>query len=532
MLIKNGNVFPHKSVGASNEEFANVLLPQSALRDTIGAISEGWIAGLAITRVTVTRKDHIVTIDAILDENGQPNIDDWQNAEGLIAGYEADPTVTHFHLIAYSPMASKVRFVSPIVPSLGWRTIWLQEVEAPESSPVGELNPLLKPFLPLMLCFAQSEFGEKLIQKMSAGDEAKPPYVIENEYFMVEANAANGLLTVTDKRTQAQYTGLNRFVDGGDVGDEYNYSPPQNDNFKTAQLDSIKVFQDGVMPSLEIKYKMQIPTTTSADNKSRAGKSVNMPILSRISLMHGLERINIHTEIENNATDHRLRVHFPTPFWVDEAHHDGHFEIVRRSLGLPELGETWVESPYPQVPQLAFTDVSNGDIGLMLANRGLPEVEVIKANEQGLSEIVLTLLRSVGWLSRDDMRERQGHAGPAYETPGGQVLGKWVYDYALIPHEGGWEQAYRQGHAFQTSLRAIETDVHAGELGNVGAFITHSPAEFVVSAVKESEGGNGWLVRGYNISSETLQLNLKPLRHFSVARQINLAEKEIIDLRS
>ena len=530
LVDEDGNILQHEFVGASNEEFANVILPQSALRDTIGAISEGWVAGMAITRVAVTRKDHIVTIDAILDENGQPNIEDWQKAEGLIAEFEADPTVTHYHLIAFSPMASKVRFISPVVPALGWRTVWLQEVDSPESASASELNPLLKPFLPLMLRFAQTQFGEKLIEKLSVGDEAKPPYVIENEYFLVEANPANGLLTVTDKRTNAQYTGLNRFVDGGDVGDEYNYSPPQNDTINTAQVDSIKVFRDGVMPSLEIKYKMQIPAEATADRKSRSGKLVHMPILSRVSLVPGTERITFQTEIENNAKDHRLRVHFPAPFVVDEAHHDGHFEVVCRSLDLPEVDETWAEWPYPQAPQLAFTDVTNGELGLMLANRGLPEVEVINTNEQGYSEIALTLLRSVGWLSRDDMRERQGHAGPAYETPGGQVLGKWVYDYALIPHAGGWQQAYRQGYAFQTSLRAFEADVHAGVLKRAGSFIAHSPAEFVISAIKETEDGKGILVRGYNITAKTLNVTLKPMRKIKRAVLLNLAEEPLEEL--
>ena len=39
--------------------------------------------------------------------------------------YEADPSVTHFHAIANTPMASKIRFISPDIPALGWRTLWL-----------------------------------------------------------------------------------------------------------------------------------------------------------------------------------------------------------------------------------------------------------------------------------------------------------------------------------------------------------------------------------------------------------------------
>jgi alpha-mannosidase len=167
----------------------------------------------------------------------------------------------------------------------------------------------------------------------------------------------------------------------------------------------------------------------------------------------------------------------------------------------------------------------------MLANRGLPEVEVIKVDDAH-TEIALTLLRCVGWLSRDDMAVRQGHAGPAFETPGGQLLGKWSYDYAIIPHKGDWHKAYQQAYAFELSLRAIETDLHKGENPFQGAFISHSPDEFIISAVKESENGKGWIVRGYNISSETIQLNLKPMRHFANAMHVNLAEEEISALNA
>ena len=209
------------------------------------------------------------------------------------------------------------------------------------------------------------------------------------------------------------------------------------------------------------------------------------------------------------------------------ADYDGHFEVVRRPIGIPEKGEHWAEDPRPEVPQRAFTDVSNGEIGLMIANRGLPEVEVIKLGEGHKTEIALTLLRSVGWLSRDDMPVRQGHAGPAFETPGGQMIGTWTYDYSIIPHKGDWREVYQHAYAFETPLRAAITALHPGELAAKGSFISHSPEEFVISAVKETENGKGWIVRGYNTSSETIQLNLKPLRYFENVMQVNLAEEPI-----
>jgi len=244
-------------------------------------------------------------------------------------------------------------------------------------------------------------------------------------------------------------------------------------------------------------------------------------------LIPGGERIDIHTEVVNNANDHRLRVHFPAPFCVKDADYDGHFEVVRRPIGVPEKGANWAEDPRPEVPQRAFTDVSNGKIGLMIANRGLPEVEVIKSSGGDHTEIALTLLRCVGWLSRDDMPVRQGHAGPSSETPDAQVLGKWAFDYSIIPHMGDWKEAHQHAHGFEMPLQAITTMTHLGKMAVKGSFISHSPAEFLISAIKETDNGKGWIVRGYNTSSETIQLNLKPLRHYKRIMKVNLAEEPI-----
>jgi alpha-mannosidase len=106
------------------------------------------------------------------------------------------------------------------------------------------------------------------------------------------------------------------------------------------------------------------------------------------------------------------------------------------------------------------------------------------------------------------------------------VIGRWTFDYAIIPHKGDWREACQHAYAFEAPLRAIPTAIHPGELTAEGAFITHTPAEFVISAVKEAENGKGWLVRGYNTTPENTQLNLKPLRRFERAAQVNLAEQD------
>lgn len=525
LITEDKKVIPYEFLGANNQELANVVLEKSNLRGMIGAITEGRVAGAAITYVKVTRQKETVTIDAILDEKGHPNIHEWRQAEEDIARYEGDPRVTHFHVIAHTPRASRIHFVSPEIPAMGWTTVWTRALANTESSSVTTFSPLLKPILPLVMRFAQSDLGEKLLAKVNTSDEIKPPFIIQNEYFVVEASRSDGTLTITDRRTNAVFEGLNRFVDGGDAGDEYNYSPPTRDSVHSPRLVLLKVFRHKLVQSLEIKYALKVPAQLSEDRKFRSMKMVNIPITSRVSLIPGGERVDIQTEVENTAKDHRLRVHFPAPFGVQTADYDGHFEVVRRPIGTPVKGEHWVEDPRPEVPQRAFTDVSNGEIGLMIGNRGLPEVEAL--NQDAHTEIAVTLLRSVGWLSRDDMPVRQGHAGPGFETPGGQVIGKWTYDYSIIPHKGDWKEAFQLAYSFETPLRAVTTAIHPGELAVKGSFISHSPDEFVISAVKESEDGKGWIVRGYNTSSETIQLNMKLLRKFENVMQVNLAEEPI-----
>lgn len=527
IIDENQAVIPHTFLGSGNDEIANVFLEKRSFRSTIGAIAEGYIGGSAIIRVRFTRQGPTVRIDAVMDEGGQPDESEWRQAEKELKKFEADPTVTHFHVIAHSPQSSRIAFISPEIPALGWRTVWVRARDESQLPPPAEINTLIKPFIPLIIRVAQSRVGEKLLMNLRTGDEDKPPFVIENERFSVEASHMDGTLTITDKRTGTVYSGLNRFVDGGDGGDEYNYSPPASDQMYSPTVKKIKVFRHRPTSVLEIEYLLKVPAQLSHDRKSRSDTMVSIPILSRVLLADGIDRIDVHTELDNLAEDHRLRVHFPAPVEVAEAAYDGHFEVVQRPLGVPQKGDDWVEDPRPEVPQRAFTEISDGKIGLMIANRGLPEVEVCTGEHEGNTEIVLTLLRCVGWLSRDDLVVRPGHAGPGLATPGSQMIGPGTYDYAIIPHNGDWREAYQLAYGFETSLRVVQTPLQQGSFLNKGSFISHTPKKFIISAIKESENGTGWIVRGYNISSEPVMLQIKPLQHFSSARLVNLAETEI-----
>jgi alpha-mannosidase len=80
-------------------------------------------------------------------------------------------------------------------------------------------------------------------------------------------------------------------------------------------------------------------------------------------------------------------------------------------------------------------------------------------------------------------------------------------------------------------MRLIRTGLHPGSLPFSGSFVQVEPAVFVVSAVKQSEDGDGWLVRGYNITGEAIRVTLKPWKQFRKVELVNLAEKKQASLK-
>jgi alpha-mannosidase len=78
------------------------------------------------------------------------------------------------------------------------------------------------------------------------------------------------------------------------------------------------------------------------------------------------------------------------------------------------------------------------------------------------SELALTLLRSIGLISRHDNRYREVNAGPEVALPAAQLRGPWSIGFALFPHEGSWdeagvlEQMERYQHPFLAALGSGE----------------------------------------------------------------------------
>lgn len=355
---------------------------------------------------------------------------------------------------------------------------------------------------------------------------------MENEFLHVQIDA-DGSVSILEKESGDAYDGCNVFEDGGDVGDEYNYSYPAQDRI----LSSIGfpacielVEQGPLRVSFLVSQTLVLPKSAAADRRSRSRETVEVPIQSRISLSAGARRVDIVTDIENRAEDHRLRVLFPTGIDTDFSSAEGHYDMIQRAVALPYPNGYTIEKPSPTHPQRSFVDVSDGDSGLAVINKGLPEYEV---KDDACRTVALTLLRSVGFLSRGDLLTRPGgNAGWTYTTPGGQCLGHHRFQYAVAPHRGTWHDAviYREAHQHNVACRIVQSDIHQGKMAREMSFCSISSEVFIITAIKKSEREDALIVRCYNASNDEATGTLQVFQKISAAKLVNLNEEYIEEL--
>jgi mannosylglycerate hydrolase len=371
----------------------------------------------------------------------------------------------------------------------------------------------------------------------------------ENRYlaFTIEDD---GGLTVTDKMTGHTYRDLGHFVDVADVGDEYTFCPLPSDTPITTrgkQAHDIAKWSLGDNACVEflIERELFVPFRLSANRQEREPKMIRHDISTVVTLYPHQPGLYITAVVNNTARDHKLMVNFPTGIITTQAHVDESYMVAARNLKLPD-STGWVEDPTALMHQRTFTDLSDGTRGLAILNRGLPSVEV---TEDGT--IALTLLRCVGWLSRDDLWVRRIAAGPLVPTPGAQCQGSYTFEYAILPHAGDWREVYQSAHNYNAPLHARRADTHpgldlremnitrddpnrlrpipwprGGHLPDTHSFVTVEPRELVLSAVRRTDDGS-LLVRLYNIARETVAGELLIGFPASAAYLANMAEETL-----
>jgi mannosylglycerate hydrolase len=446
---------------------------------------------------------------------------------------------------------AEIRFVAENLPALGYAAYRLARREIP-------LNRK-------QLFFNAVQPTAQLKGSASVGDLRVGDGVLENRWLRVEVNQHDGTLRVTDKRSGEVYAGLNAFEDGGDAGDSYNYAAPLNDIVLRSDGNArvhVSLAEAGyASATLRIDLDWSLPAGLSEDRLSRSADYLVTRISTFVTLAAGLPRVEIATEWDNRVRDHRLRALFPLGAPIAVAHAEGHFDVLTRPVGTGETGAGWPEPPAATLPQQGWVSVDDGRRGLTIANRGLPEFEVISrhapvpsatsreregnlplsrgrdwgAGGEGAT-LALTLVRAVGWLSREDLLARVGGAGPTIPTPDptpdAQCPGRQRVEYAVMPHRGDWlaARADLDAHDYLAPLYGTATGRHAGTLPARGGLLEiagdHS---LIMSACKKAEGSDALILRFWNVSKRPTEACVRPHERPSAARLVDLKEHAIAD---
>ncbi len=346
---------------------------------------------------------------------------------------------------------------------------------------------------------------------------------LENERLRIRVDP-QGWLQITDKQTGLVLPRCIWFVDDGDRGDEYNFDALAGQAVTgpaTPPVITVEAPND-VVTTVTVKQLYEIPRCLEADRETRSAERASVPITTIVRLYAGVPRVDFETTVDNLAADHRLRVHFQTPLVVRSAFMEQAFGTVERLLELEPASE--FEQPTGTVPQKTFTCIQDGRCGVALFNRGIPEVEV--RSFDGGTDIALTLIRAVGWLSRGDLRSRRGPAGPGLETPEAQALGTHRFTYALATFAGDWQTAgiVAQAYAFAFPPIAVMTDAHPGPLADDAALVQCDNPQVVLSALTAGKRPGTFITRWYNSSGQEQDAEITIPRATRV-RAVDLLEK-------
>lgn len=243
-----------------------------------------------------------------------------------------------------------------------------------------------------------------------------------------EVRVDGDALILTDRASGRRFAGLFAIESTLDAGDSYTYSPPRNPATSRARIAHWRASGIGTAcETLTLDLVLDQPAGLDDDRIGPAGDVVRSEGRLVLRLLAGEPLLRAALTWHNRACDHRLRLVLPLPEAVDSTASDGGFAWTTRPVVLAEVPDAPSRTEARVSVNPSHSAIAAGPFGFV--HRGLQEFEVERSGDG--DRLGVTLLRSVGWLSRRDLVTRGVGAGPDMETPGAQCLGEQRYDFAL-----------------------------------------------------------------------------------------------------
>ena len=261
---------------------------------------------------------------------------------------------------------------------------------------------------------------------------------LANEHLRVEVDPGDGTLTIEADGVVVR--GANRYVDGGDGGDTYNYSPPTVDTV----IDRPETVRIAVAESGPVRARMIVtatyewPAEAIGDERVCARRSDALPHDRRRHHPRAAHRRAVPPRARR-ARPHRAATTASAPTSRFPRRSTAPTPSARSrscTAGSPPRADR-TSTDSPRSSRAGSSTRRPTVVGLALLHDGLLEYEVVDDGR----ELALTLLRATGYLSRSELSLRPNPAGPLDPLEGPQLQGRLALDYAVLPHQGDWHDA-------------------------------------------------------------------------------------------
>ena len=210
-----------------------------------------------------------------------------------------------------------------------------------------------------------------------------------------------------------RYTDLFGVEDRGDRGDSYDADLLADEHrCELLRCRHRRRMHGNGTQIIELERLYRIPRGLDKSRQGRSAATTAVRLHADFVIYPDSDQLKVVVRLQNTARDHRLRLLFPTTGSSSDMAYASTFDVVRGRAQVPDDSD-WLH-PAPK------TFVHQGWVylnGLTVVAAGLPEAEILHDDT-----LAITLVRSVGWLSRRDLNTRDGPAGPVIPVKDAQCL--------------------------------------------------------------------------------------------------------------
>ena len=343
---------------------------------------------------------------------------------------------------------------------------------------------------------------------------AVKPDTLANRFVVAKVSPA-GVITLEERVTGERYPGLCLLEDEPDRGDSYTFSRGRGRLARGGRPRSRRLVAGGpLIGAIETRWSMAAAGRGDLECRLLAILHADSPLL------------RLRLDIDNVASDHRLRARFAVGAGEDALAGAAFGVELRLPVTREHRHEETIERPVATAPAHQFVAAAEYSRGLAILAPGFFEYEWTADQD-----FAITLMRSVGELSKAELPERPGHAGWPQATPLAQESGLHTVQLALAPiAEEDLARPDRLIELWEDAFLPLQSTFFRNYHG-AGAALT-SPgirlegAGLVLSAIKPAEAGAGLILRCCNLTALPTQGRCSFARTLSSAWLVRADETE------